>query len=365
MLRSTIQRNSSRAQLISAASLIIWDEAPMANRAVLQCVDDICREVTASSRPFGGLVVVLAGDFRQTCPVIRGGTKMQVVDASIKSSPLWPLFRIQRLHTPIHNAEDPDFSIIVDRIGDGLQRTVNLNMSTIAASAREVIDFVFPPDVLAHPHTAAKRAILAPTNRQIDSYNADVISMVNGHQQTYLAADSIKEVDDADLHTPDSLLDYALQRSIPGFPSHTLTVKTNGVYRLLRNFSLDRGLVKNARAVVTGTGQRLISVKLIDDHTGMGDDDILIPRISFTEVLPSKHTLLRRQFPLAPAYATTFNSCQGLTLERVGIDLTRPVFSHGQLYTACSRIRHRDHAIARLPCEVDGVENVTYHELLI
>jgi hypothetical protein len=58
--------------------------------------------------------------------------------------------------------------------------------------------------------------------------------------------------------------------------------------------------------------------------------------------------LLRCQFPLAPAYATTFNSCQGLTLDIVGVDLTRPVFSHGQLYTALSRIRHHNDAKVRL-----------------
>ena len=37
---------------------------------------------------------------------------------------------------------------------------------------------------------------------------------------------------------------------------------------------------------------------------------------------------MRRQFPLTAAYATTFNSCQGLTLDRMGADLTKPVFSH-------------------------------------
>ncbi|KIM65900.1 hypothetical protein SCLCIDRAFT_54687, partial [Scleroderma citrinum Foug A] len=74
--------------------------------------------------------------------------------------------------------------------------------------------------------------------------------------------------------------------------------------------------------------------------------------------------LLRRQFPLAPAYATTFNSCQGLTLDRIGLDLTIPVFSHGQLYTAMSRIRHRTHVLIRLPPEQTSTTNVTYHELL-
>ncbi|KIM52666.1 hypothetical protein SCLCIDRAFT_140708, partial [Scleroderma citrinum Foug A] len=75
--------------------------------------------------------------------------------------------------------------------------------------------------------------------------------------------------------------------------------------------------------------------------------------------------LHRKQFPLAPAYATTFNSCQGLTLDCVGIDLTRPVFSHGQLYTALSRIRHRSHARVRLRPGETTTTNVTYHEILI
>ncbi|KAJ8589561.1 hypothetical protein M405DRAFT_738385 [Rhizopogon salebrosus TDB-379] len=46
-------------------------------------------------------------------------------------------------------------------------------------------------------------------------------------------------------------------------------------------------------------------------------------------------------FPLRPAYATTFNGCQGLTLDKTVLDLRCDVFVHGQLYTAHSRIRVR------------------------
>ena len=67
-------------------------------------------------------------------------------------------------------------------------------------------------------------------------------------------------------------------------------------------------------------------------------DNILIPRITFEATLHSGRSLRRRQFPLQPVYATTFNSCQGLTLDRIGIELTHAIFSHGQLYTALSRI---------------------------
>lgn len=92
---------------------------------------------------------------------------------------------------------------------------------------------------------------------------------------------------------------------------------------------------------------------------------ILLPRIPFTQTLTSGHTLLRRQDPLALAYCTTFNSCQGLTLDKVGVDITIPVFSHGQLYTALSRIRRQeDGFVCSLPGE-SYLLDVTFPEILI
>ncbi|RIB14479.1 hypothetical protein C2G38_1652010 [Gigaspora rosea] len=50
----------------------------------------------------------------------------------------------------------------------------------------------------------------------------------------------------------------------------------------------------------------------------------------------------RRQFLLRLAYSSTFNSSQGLTLDRVALDLRTPVFGHGQLYTALTRVRRQN-----------------------
>ncbi|KAI0769662.1 hypothetical protein BD413DRAFT_477220 [Trametes elegans] len=133
------------------------------------------------------------------------------------------------------------------------------------------------------------------------------------------------------------------------------------------NFAPDRGLVKNTRVVVMHIGRRIVTVRILRGIGGVSSvdaEDVVISRIPFTAALESGHRLVRRQFPLAPAYATTFNSCQGLTLDVVGVDLTRPVFSHGQLYTALSRIRHRTHAKVRLRRGQTSTRNVTYHEIL-
>ncbi|KAJ3741081.1 hypothetical protein EV360DRAFT_76757 [Lentinula raphanica] len=145
------------------------------------------------------------------------------------------------------------------------------------------------------------------TNAQIDEYNETILDCIEGTSKLYYSTDCLRESKDlpSKFLDPTSILDYAA--------------------RLLRNFSIDRGLVKNVCVRVVALGQRVITVRLIPNSNipqSLCDDDVLIPRISFTHILHSGHTLLRQQFPLAPAYATTFNSCQGLTLDVIGVDLS-------------------------------------------
>ncbi len=83
--------------LIHQTKLILWDEAPMTNKLAFEAVDRTLRDLTDRNEPFGGIVFVMSGDFRQVLPVIPRGSHADIVSASIKNSYLWESVEVFRL----------------------------------------------------------------------------------------------------------------------------------------------------------------------------------------------------------------------------------------------------------------------------
>ena len=87
-----IKQGSHLAELLKKTSLILWDEAPMANKICFEALDrtlsDILRHknVNNNDRLFGGMTMVLGGDFRKILPVIPKGRRHNIVTSSIKIS---------------------------------------------------------------------------------------------------------------------------------------------------------------------------------------------------------------------------------------------------------------------------------------
>ena len=144
----------------------------MLNRTAFACMEEVCRRVMNNNHLFGGKAVVLLGDFRQTCPIIPGGTHAQIHDACIQMSPLWSKFEIRRLTQLIRNAQDPIYVEFVNTIGDGAGPDIDLRILSSTTHKEDLIAFVFPPDVLLDPLACLSRGILAPTNKQVNEYNS-------------------------------------------------------------------------------------------------------------------------------------------------------------------------------------------------
>ncbi|XP_076064963.1 uncharacterized protein LOC143039005 [Oratosquilla oratoria] len=85
----SVKRNSEHARLLEMTSLIVWDEAVMANKNAITALDITMRDVLGNDLFIGGVVFVCAGDFRQILPVVREGGRGDEIDSCIRSSYFW------------------------------------------------------------------------------------------------------------------------------------------------------------------------------------------------------------------------------------------------------------------------------------
>ncbi|XP_028102947.1 ATP-dependent DNA helicase RRM3-like [Camellia sinensis] len=90
-------KQSLQAELFRETKLIIWDEVPMQHRHCVEAVDRTLRDIRDSEKPFGGITVILGGDFRQILPVIPKGVREQIVNASLRHSVIWKHIHILTL----------------------------------------------------------------------------------------------------------------------------------------------------------------------------------------------------------------------------------------------------------------------------
>ena len=79
--------------MIREATLMIWDEAMMCHRHALEAIDRSFREIRGVNLPFGGIVTVVMGDFRQVLPVVPKASRAQIVAACFSRSRLWGHFQ--------------------------------------------------------------------------------------------------------------------------------------------------------------------------------------------------------------------------------------------------------------------------------
>jgi hypothetical protein len=377
-----IRKQDDLTTLIHQTKLILWDEAPMTNKFAFEAVDQTLRDLTNRNEPFGGIVFVMSGDFRQVLPVIPRGSRADIVSALIKSFYLWEFVEVFRLS---ENMRANDVVAIHPDLGnrtfaDWLLCLGNNELETIDEDYIKCLDMmVLPPTdtqamvVAIYPRLHEgqatnkylhERAILALHNKEVSLINAMVLSYLPGAQVDFLSADSVEDTEVANTY----LSEFLNTLEVSGMPSHKLSFKIGAPVILLCNLDPLAGLCNGTRLIIRRFTMRVVEVKIIIGK--WAGNVAFIPRIKFisdNNGLPL--TFARKQFPLRLAYAMTINKFQGQTLSHVGLHLTDDVFSHGQLYVAFSRAKAPENVKVQLPDIVHGriglMRNVVYEEALL
>ena len=338
---------------------------------------------------FGGKVIVLGGDFRHILPVVPNGGRQEIVNASISSSYLWNTCKLLRLTKNMRltvgsSASDAEeikqFAKWLLDIGEGnvggpndgeasIEIPSDLLITDTSDPISTLIDFVYPSilENFNNQNYFSERAILAPKNEVVHEINDRLLSLFPGEEREYLSSDSLCQSENPNatqqkLYSPDVLNGL----KVSGLPNHRLALKVGVPVMLLRNIDQQNGLCNGTRLQVKKMYNRVIEAEIISG--GNIGTRTYIPRIS---LIPSDKKIpfefQRRQFPLAVCFAMTINKSQGQSLSRVGLYLKQPVFTHGQLYVALSRVKTRQ-GVKLLILDNDGkptnkTTNVVYKEV--
>ena len=338
----------------------------MLNKDSVAEIDHLFRMATgsgqrASEHPFGGKLVIFSGDFKQTLPVVKQGDLDAAVTAALFSSSLWGSLQKRALYTNHRfTGENVQYLQFVQDVGcpsfasdSGFISVPQLNI--FVSTRRDLINFCFPD--LTDPEALDGCAILCSRNSDVLSYNTEITTLFPGDGVVSTSID--QSIGEQDEFSPTT--EFLNRQTPSGFPHHELLLKTGMRVMLIRNLNVGQGLANGTLLRVETARNMFVRAVVL---TGPAKGNIVgIPPISFVcDATESQFAFKRLQLPLVPAFAFTIHKAQGQTLNRVGLDLTNPVFTHGQLYVAISRIHNAsDMRIIGTPesssAENEGIRN--------
>ncbi|KAM3292766.1 hypothetical protein ACQJBY_036439 [Aegilops geniculata] len=293
----------------------------MTKRQTVEALDKSMRGIMdRPDLPFGEKTVVFGGDFRQVLPVVRKGTRAQIVDASLRRSELWNCMHLLKLVRNMRAQNDTWFAEYLLRIGNGTEEMnddgeILLPTSICVANKTDdngldrLIDRIYQTgnaSLIKDPRSITSRVILSTRNDCVDKINLKMIDRFQGEEMVYHSFDSVE--DDPHNYYPPQYLNTLTPN---GLPPHMLKLKINCPIIILRNIDPANGLCNGTRLVVRGFQKNAIDAKIVvGQHSGMR---VFLPRIplcpSDDDMFP--FSFKRKQFPIRLSFAMTINKSQG------------------------------------------------------
>ncbi len=297
-----IVAHEKTSRRINKAKVLIIDEVSMLGGNVLDMVDVVCRKVRQKAEPFGGLQVILVGDFFQLPPITRFGERIQYAFAARA----WQEARFLTCYLDEQFRQEDEMFL-------GLLRSIRKNdvdeehFTLLSEQTDIAFENVEPTRLYTH-------------NIDVDSVNAMKLGELKAPVRKFQM-----------IGHGNKLMQQNLVKNC--LSPECLELKEEAMVMCTKN-NFEAGYVN-------GTLARVVAFDPIDGLPIIlttENREIKIEPTSW-EVVEDKKTLASvEQIPLRLAWAITVHKSQGMSLDAAEIDLSK-AFAYGQGYVALSRVR--------------------------
>jgi ATP-dependent DNA helicase PIF1 len=328
LIRSEDIRRSRNGSLMRRLKLLVIDEVSMVRSDIMWGIDQSLRINRGRSREaFGGVRLILFGDLHQLPPIVQESEVAEHLDSAhggpffFSVSALNEGAGTQRLElTEVFRQSDQALINVLNQVRDGSATVDDLEILNTRVNPLRTLSEGDP------------YVILTPTNAAAHRINAAYLNALPTPAHTYEAGVTGEFNESA--HPTDA----------------KLTLKVGAKVILLRN-DADRRWVNGTVARISRLDEKRVWIKVEDTDPAAAAkaEEYEIEPVAWesrrygydqtAQKVVEKIAGTFKQFPLRLAWALTIHKAQGLTLDKVYIDLGRGTFAHGQAYVALSRCR--------------------------
>lgn len=313
-----IRRNQKSMKNWLCTDLLIIDEVSMMTAELLDKLNEIGKKVRGNKKPFGGIQVLLVGDFFQLPPV----NKSDEATKFAFESDAWKEVITSSIElTEIQRQKDEVFQKV-------------LKEARIGALTKESCELLAKYQGRDWKENKIRPTLLFPRRAEVDMINDSNLRALTGRRYTYKA----RLVYDGKIPEGFSETNEGFQKALQMFDSDAayakeLELMLNAQVMLIANTDPDSGLVNGSRGVVVGFCPST-ELPIVEFLNGVRK-----PVGTHTWPIEDYEFVSRAQVPLRLAYAVTIHKSQGATLDSALVDIGSGVFEYGQAYVALSRVR--------------------------
>lgn len=306
LARAVKSKNTTYERYLDTDCLII-DEVSMIDVDYFTKLEEVARIIRKNQMVFGGIQLVLVGDFCQLLPVGNMKTRQLIFNAPIWKEVVDQQFLLEK----VYRQSDADFlnMLYEIRVGKVSDDTIKKIRST-ANNCLKNADGIKPTKLFVR-------------NMDVDKLNQTELVKLPGQSRIYNAIDEIFSNDTKEIE--------AVKKN--SLYWERLEFKVGAQVILLKNLSTEDGLVNGSRGVIESMEEEYIMVRFLNEQVVAIKEETQEFKNQFDKVIFS-----RKQFPLKLAWALTTHKSQGMSLDYVEIDL-KNAFDYGQVYVALSRAK--------------------------